>query len=192
MMKTFRKIKIKDEAHLVVDYIEIKEMEDGSQLENDITQHVKKQLHPDLINRMERLKIHFGLIAEFIDIDLVNQNMFNEIDSDEAYKHPGTKQLICNQVILTGAGDDKGVQLAGRKILRESKPLNCITPVVKLHTDQTWYPHKVDLNNDVEKVIEEVEACLNGKFYEDPQIEMNFAGDSEDNQISMNQEETTS
>lgn len=189
MMKTFKKIKLQDEAHLIVDFIELIEMEDGTQLENDVTKHIKKQLHPDLVNRMGRLRIHFGLIAEFIDIDLVNQNMFDEIDSDEAYNHPGTKQLICNQIILTGAGDDKGVQLAGRKVLRENKPLNCITPVVKLHNDQTWYPYKVDLNNDVEKVIEEVEACLAGKFYESPQMEMDFEGDPADNQISMNTEQ---
>ena len=187
MMKTFKKIKLKDDSHLIVDYMEVVPMEDGTTLENDVTKHIKKQLHRDLINRMDRLTIHFGLLAEFIAIDLVNQNMFDELDSDQAYGHPETENLICNQVVITGIGDEKGVQLAGHKTLRENKPLNCITPVVKLHTDQTWYPYKVDLNNDVEKVIEEVEACLEGKFYESPQMEMDFSDNPKEATISMNE-----
>jgi hypothetical protein len=185
-MKTIRKVKLKDDEHLIVDYILIEERDDGAPVERDITESIKKKLHPDLVKRFDRLRIHFGLIAEFIALEDISPDMFGELENFTAYEHKGVKQLICNQIILSGIGDDNGIQLAGRKILREGKPLNCITPLVKLHQDSTYYPFKVDLNNDIQMVLEEVEGALDGKFFESPQTEMKF--EKPDLKISMNDE----
>lgn len=173
MMRTIRKAKLKEDDHLIVDYVEIIDLEDGTQLERDNTVAIKKQLHPDLINAFKLMRIHFGLIAEFIDLDDVSKDMFNDLDGEAAHLHPGVKQLVCNQVIITNEfTDDYGIQLGGRKILRQNKPLNCLTPLVKLHQENSYYPFKVDLNNDLKRVIEEVEECLDGKFMELGQEEM--------------------
>lgn len=188
-MKTIKKVKMKDDEHLIVDFIQIDDREDGTQVERDISESIKKKLHPDLIARFARLRIHFGLMAEFIDIETISPDMFGELNGYTAYENKGLKQLICNQVILSGVGDDSGVQLAGRKILRENRPLNCITPVVKLHLDATYYPYKVDLNNDVQLLLEEVEGALNGKFFESPQTKLEFDNpDDMEEIISMNEE----
>lgn len=168
-MKTFKKIKLQDDNHLIVDYMEIIELPDKRKVEHNDTKHTKAQLHPDLINAFKKLRIHFALISCQIPDDSVVKNMFDSLD---AYEVKSLKEFICNQVIISGVGQDRGVQLGGRRIVKQNKVINWITPLVKLSDESSYYEYKVDLHNDLEKVIEEAEECLNGKYLEVTQMDI--------------------
>jgi len=177
MMKTFKKIKLQDDNHLIVDYVEIVDLPDGRKVEYNDTKHTKAQLHPDLINAFKKLRVHFALISCQIPDEAVKKNMFDSLD---AYGLKDLKQFVCNQVIVSGLGQERGVQLGGRRIVKQNKVINWLTPLIKLSDESTYYDYKVDLHNDLENVIEEADECLNGKYLEVTQTEI------EDEQIVMN------
>jgi hypothetical protein len=169
MMKVFKKVKLSDDHTLKCDYSETITLEDGRHVEMVDSKTIKAQLHPDLINAFKKLRIHYALISCQIPDDLVNKNMFNQLD---AYELKELRQFVCNQVIVTQLGDDDAYQLAGRRIIKQNKVINWTTPPIRPSSEADYYDYKIDLHNDVQNVLLEAEECLAGKYTETTQMEI--------------------
>ncbi|MBF9252457.1 hypothetical protein I2I11_04055 [Pontibacter sp. 172403-2] len=118
--------------------------------------------HQDLMEAMDKLKVHLCFITEMVDTYMVpylkEKTLGTAFQEDEFYE-----ELAFARYDVTGFTlSSDGVVLIGHKTLNTKKVLNMVSPFTLLNEDSD-YEYAGFLDAQLEEVLHEVNLLLNGK-----------------------------
>lgn len=126
-----------------------------------------REPHPDLLKALKALVPHYLLITGLnpieIDADYLQKRTILTEENEQI------KSFTIYGFSLTGEGDSEGVVLLGKKKTPAGKTIAIPAPGEGL-SGEKGYQHKDILSEDLNEVIEELEAYIGGKFAPDPQL----------------------
>jgi hypothetical protein len=136
-------------------------------------------VHADMHAVLRRLAAHLALMDERVEYDSNDKELRLQLDEGVKSESWPLKSYHVRGVILKGEedSDKEGVQINGMKILKTGKPVNILTPFVKLNEEKTDYAHAVSLANALADLRLEVRNYFGGKIAKANQIEMAFDED---------------
>jgi hypothetical protein len=157
-----KKFKVKDDL-LEVTYT--KKEKDGSITVVNETHEAK--VHPDLLQAMDNLKVHFGLI-----IGLITVKQVKKIETPA----PELLENIHVSGLTIKTGDDPGVIITGHYTTPWKKAAIMNTPFTRLaEAEESGYKEAEDLQTKTDRAVEEVRLYLvDGKKADDPQQQLGF------------------
>lgn len=131
------------------------------------TKDPDKEVHPDFIAAMQKLKPHFALLCEQLETPS-NINSFGD-EELENFTVRGFHR---------GKNDEiPGVTIVGSKVLKSGKYLGLNAPFTRFYEDpgtENAYPFQEHLETILGEIEFEAEEYLAGKFCPDPQPELPF------------------
>lgn len=153
-----KKVKVLSRFQVVVKYdTRITQSEDAEVVTCEIEATMRHEVHQDLIDALEAIKVHL--------VEMCGQP---EI---------GTYEI--NQVVFGGEGEYRGVTLCGNRELKANRKLNLNSPFCSFNEDTGWYYNWPELEALVAKFEEQVILYIGGKFAPKKQMELEFAAPSE-------------
>jgi hypothetical protein len=145
--------KVKNGTHLQSTYTESEVLGDGSIRRITRPEEMADSwVHKDLLEGFKALVKHLVVLTEYHTREQIEQRP-ELLDS-----------FVCTGIILGGEGDEKGVQLMGRKNLKGGHVNNLLTRFVKFHPDHEheYKEHAPVLQEETMKVIAESYLCITG------------------------------
>lgn len=136
-----------------------KNMKDSS-----VNEEHKDPAHKDLADAFAGLRIHAGLISEYLKPKQVKDIKNPDPELTEAFNVTG--------YTLVGGDEDPGVILTATKVLSTGRVLMFNTPTVKLQPadKSAAYEYYEDLERSIDRCNTEMKEYLNGKHAPDNQM----------------------
>lgn len=141
---------------------------------NTVSTKSEVPVHHDLVAAFRRLDAHLALICEEIEVNLIG-------DDIESISHQSTSdtvgQFTVTKLALDGSEDGYCVIISGLKQLSTGESIKLETPKIAIDAS---YPFATQLGSTVQDCLFEVEEYMRGKQADNPQQELPFAEDNQE------------
>ena len=161
--RSYRRVKILSKV-IGIDFVETVETEDGDIMRNNYSSECQHAAHEDFSSSVDGLIPHLLRICEILP---------DGVDDIKDIDPSMTDKIRMTGFTISGYHENEGVILTGMRKIKSGLFYNIVTPLMRFDNEDQ-YNQMGELKIAIQKVQEEANSYLNGKFGEGSQFELSF------------------